>query len=209
VTSGAPELMNIVGIVERGDWRIESWSTRGSAEECRDDFAGWHDDVHQLIRHAPSLYKWALMVREPMERWTIGRVRCSATPANRPCRCWPQGAVMAIEDGFILARCLERWQDDVATELARDERARAARTRAIVLGSAQNARRFHNPALADPIGAKACLDREWSRAAITGRYEWLFTYDVLGAEIWSPGALRPPAMLKGGALISISARSTA
>src|SRR2546428_164846 len=27
------ELMNFVGIVERSDWRIESWSTRGSDEE--------------------------------------------------------------------------------------------------------------------------------------------------------------------------------
>jgi hypothetical protein len=27
------------------------------------------------------------------------------------------------------------------------------------------------------------LDREWSRAAITSRYEWLFTYDVLSTGI--------------------------
>jgi len=90
---------------------------------------------------------------------------------------------MAIEDGFILARCCERWPTDVATALACYERARRERTRAIVLGSAANARRFHNPALADPIDAKQYLDREWSRAAITSRYEWLFTYDVLSAEI--------------------------
>jgi hypothetical protein len=42
---------------------------------------------------------------------------------------------------------------------------------------------FHNPALADPIGAKEYLDREWNGAASTSRYEWLFTYDVLQAEI--------------------------
>ena len=53
----------------------------------------------------------------------------------------------------------------------------------VVLGSAESARRFHNPALADPIGAKEYLDCEWSRAAITSRYEWLFSYDVLQAEI--------------------------
>ena len=38
-------------------------------------------------------------------------------------------------------------------------------------------------ALADPVGAKEYLDREWSPAAITSRHEWLFTYDVLSAEI--------------------------
>ena len=154
------ELMNFVGIVERGDWRIESWSTRGAAQECRDDFAGWHEDVHELIRHAPSLFKWALMVREPMERWSVGSVTLLGDACHPTLPMLAQGAVMAIEDGFILARCFERWPDDVATALDRYERARSERTRAIVLGSADNARRFHNPALADPVGAKKYLDRE-------------------------------------------------
>ena len=177
------ELMNFVGIVERSGWHVESWSTRGSAEECAADFAGWHEDVHRLIRGAPSLYKWALMVREPMERWSAGAATLLGDACHPTLPMLAQGAVMAIEDGFILARCFERWSDDVATALTRYERARGERTRAIVLGSAANARRFHNPALADPVGAKEYLDREWSRAAITSRYEWLFTYDVLGAEI--------------------------
>ena len=177
------ELMNFVGIVERGDWYIESWSTQGSLEECAADFAGWHEDVHRLIRGAPSLHKWALLVREPMERWTVGPVTLLGDASHPTLPMLAQGAVMAIEDGFILARCFERWPAEVATALAHYERARSERTRNIVLSSAANARRFHNPALADPVGAKEYLDREWSRTAITGRYEWLFTYDVLGAEI--------------------------
>jgi salicylate hydroxylase len=177
------DLMNFVGIVERGDWRVESWSTRGSTEECAADFAGWHEDVHRLIRTAPSLYKWALMVREPMGQWTVGPVTLLGDACHPTLPMLAQGAVMAIEDGFILARCVERWPDDLVAALARYERARSERTRAIVLGSAANARRFHNPALADPVGAKQYLDREWSRTAITSRYEWLFTYDVLGVEI--------------------------
>jgi salicylate hydroxylase len=153
------DLMNFVGIVERSDWRVESWSTRGSAEECAADFAGWHEDVHRLIQKAPSLYKWALMVREPMGRWTVGPVTLLGDACHPTLPMLAQGAVMAIEDGFILARCVERWPDDLAAALARYERARSERTRAIVLGSAANARRFHNPALADPVGAKQYLDR--------------------------------------------------
>jgi salicylate hydroxylase len=177
------ELMNFVGIIERGDWQIESWSTRGAAAGCHRDFAGWHDDVHHLIANAPLLYKWALMVREPMEQWSAGPVTLLGDACHPMLPMLAQGAVMAIEDGFFLARCLERWFDDPATAFARYERARQERTRRVVLGSAENARRFHNPALADPIGAKQYLDREWSGAAIASRYEWLFTYDVLQAEI--------------------------
>jgi salicylate hydroxylase len=123
------------------------------------------------------------MVREPMERWSVGRVTLLGDAGHPTLPMLAQSAVMAIEDGFTLARCCERWPDDVATAFDRYERARSERTRAIVPGSAANARRFHNPALADPVGAKGHIDREWSRASITSRYEWLFTYDVLGAEI--------------------------
>ena len=35
----------------------------------------------------------------------------------------------------------------------------------------------------DPLYAKAYVDREWSRDAVTQRYEWLFTYAVDTVEI--------------------------
>ena len=69
------------------------------------------------------------------------------------------GAAMAIEDGFVLARSLEAYHD-VPTALARYEDARRERTRRAVLGSADNAKRFHNPALADRAGAQAYVDQE-------------------------------------------------
>ena len=176
------ELMNFVGIVERDDWRVESWSAAGDAAECAADFAGWHADVHRLIAAAPSLFKWALLVREPMEQWCRGPVGLLGDACHPTLPMLAQGAVMAIEDGFILARCLARYRDP-APALAHYEAARRARTRDIVLGSAANARRFHNRALADPAQAKDYLDREWSKEAITRRYEWLFTYDVATAAI--------------------------
>ena len=39
------EMFNFVGIVER-DWRVESWTEKGTREECAADFPGWHDDIH-------------------------------------------------------------------------------------------------------------------------------------------------------------------
>jgi salicylate hydroxylase len=177
------ELMNFVGIRERQDWRVESWSVQGDAGECARDFAGWHEDVHRLIGAAPSLYKWALMVREPMPRWTRGRVTLLGDACHPTLPMLAQGAVMAIEDGFILARALAASRGDVPAALDRYERARAERTCRMVLGSAENARRFHNRALAEPKTAKEFLDREWSREAITARYDWLFTYDVTAAAI--------------------------
>jgi len=85
---------------------------------------------------------------------------------------------MAIEDGFILARCFEQCGSDIEMAFVRYEDARRDRTRRVVTGSAENAKRFHNPALSSRDGAQAYVDREWSEDRIKQRYEWLFTYDV-------------------------------
>ena len=175
------ERMNFVGIVERGDWRVESWTAKGTTEECAADFAGWHEDVHAMIRNAPSLYKWALLGREPMQRWTDGNVTLLGDACHPMVPMLAQGAVMAIEDGMVLARCLERFEPREA--LRRYELARKTRTARAVIGSAQNATRFHNPKLADAAGAQEYVDREWSEERVNERYEWLFTYDAAAAPI--------------------------
>jgi salicylate hydroxylase len=170
-------LMNFVGLRERADWRIESWSTKGTTDEVLADFRGWHEDVQTLIRNLATPYKWAMMVREPMPKWTVGRVTLLGDACHSMLPMLAQGAVMAIEDGYILARCLAEVAD-VPAALARYEEARRERTRKVVEGSAANAQRFHNPSLADPAEARKYVDREWAPGRIAERYEWLFRYDV-------------------------------
>jgi salicylate hydroxylase len=170
-------LMNFVGIRERSDWQTESWSTRGTTEEVLADFRGWNEDIQSLIRNLATPYKWALMVRKPMPRWSVGRVTLLGDACHSMLPMLAQGAVMAIEDGYILARCLSEGAD-VPAALARYEEARRERTRKVVEGSAANAQRFHNPQLADPVEAKKYVDREWDQSRIAERYEWLFRYDV-------------------------------
>lgn len=179
----AGKLMNLVGALERSDWQVESWSARGTNEELTADFAGWHEDVQALIRNIPVPYKWALMVRPPMDRWTVGRVTLLGDACHSMVPFLAQGAVMAIEDGYILARCLTERKGDVAERLLRYENARRERTRHAVEGSAGNIQRFHNPALADPAKAREYVDREWAGQRIAERYEWLFRYDVTSAAI--------------------------
>jgi salicylate hydroxylase len=179
----AGRVMNFVGALERADWRVESWSARGTTEELAADFKGWHEDVHALIRNIPVPYKWVLMVRPPMERWSVGRVTLLGDACHSMVPFLAQGAVMAIEDGYILARALTEGDGDVPSRLLRYETARRERTRRAVEGSAGNISRFHNPVLADPAKAREYVDREWAGRNVAERYEWLFRYDVTSAVI--------------------------
>jgi len=175
------KLMNFVGVLERGDWKIESWSARGTSEECARDFAGWHDDIQAFIRAIEVPYKWALMVRAPLERWTSGRVTLLGDAAHSMLPFLAQGAIMAIEDGLVLARSLAK--HTVPDALLHYEAARRDRTRRTVEGSAANLHRFHNRALADPAQARGFIDREWASQRVADRYEWLFRYDAAKVQV--------------------------
>lgn len=172
-------VLNFVGALERTDWQIESWSARGTTEELATDYRGWHEDIQTLIRNIPVPHKWALMVRPPMPRWTVGRVTLLGDACHSMVPFLAQGAVMAMEDGLILARALTELDGDVASRLVRYEEARRERTRRAVEGSADNIARFHDRALADPVGARQYVEREWAGHNVASRYEWLFRYDAL------------------------------
>jgi salicylate hydroxylase len=171
-------LLNFVGLAENPEWTRESWSEAGTKEECAADFPGWHPLVHEIIQAVDVPYRWALVGREPLERWTEGRVTLLGDACHPTLPLLAQGANMAIEDGIVLARCLERHSRDVALALTTYEDLRRERTAAAVRGSAANLRRFHNAALADPRLAAEYVEREWEPEKVRRRYDWLFEYDA-------------------------------
>ncbi|WP_322469616.1 FAD-dependent monooxygenase [Hydrogenophaga sp. SNF1] len=184
------ELINVVGVVERGDWTHESWNSPGRVEDCLRDFRGWHEDVQRLLRAIETPYQWALLGRDPMPRWSKGRATLLGDACHPTLPFLAQGAMMAIEDGVVLARCLAASPRDPASAWRRYESLRHERTARIVRGSADNARRFHNPELAHAEGAAAYVDREWSPEQVSRRYDWLFAYDAARAADAADTAVR-------------------
>ena len=171
------ELLNVVAIVEKPEWRSESWSDAGTHEEVHRDLAGWHPDLHRLIDAMDTPFRWALLSRPPLTGWVDGRSVLIGDAAHPTLPFLAQGANMALEDALLLARCLTELHDaDVA--LARFVALRLPRTTRIVQGAADNTTRFHNPLLADPVAAADYIDREWEPTRVRQRYDWLFEHDV-------------------------------
>jgi salicylate hydroxylase len=172
------ELLNFVGIVERSDWQVESWTTQGTVEECAADFAGWNEEVHAIIRRLDRPNKWALMGRQPLPRWCRGVVTLMGDACHPTLPFLAQGAMMAIEDGLVLARCLEAHAGDLPGAFERFQQLRMERTSKIVVGSSENAKRFHAQELSNAAEAQAYVDREWNPERVEQRYTWLFAYDA-------------------------------
>ena len=175
------ELLTFSGQVERSDWTLESWSEKGSTEECLNDFAGWHPDVVEMIANVETLHKWGLFVRDPLPRWSTGRVTLLGDACHSMVPYLGQGVNMAIEDACVLARCLGEYAPEEA--LRHYEGARRERTSKVAQGSANMQRTFHHPDLAAEPAAARYIETQWSPAASKARFDWIYQYDARTAPI--------------------------
>lgn len=140
------ETVNYVAFVRRDDWLTESWSQHSEVSEVLDEFGEFHELVRSIISATPPelCYKWGLFSRSPLPSWSVGRVSLLGDAAHPTLPFMGQGAVMAIEDGIVLARCLAA-SDSVAEALRRYEAARVERTTLVMMESAEIIHRFFAP----------------------------------------------------------------
>ena len=177
------ELMNYISLVERDDWQIESWTVAGTRSELANDYRGWHADVHAIIANIETPYKWALMVREPMPQWSQGRITLLGDACHPTLPFLGQGGVMALEDGYVVAACLQRYFTDPAKALGRYEELRKERSAAVVRAAHENRTQVFSPALADKDAIAVSVAREWQQVRLRERFEWLYAYDATAAAI--------------------------
>jgi len=111
------------------DFRIESWSAKGDVRELRIAFAAFDRQVETVLAACPDVHKWAIVDREPLERWTDRNVTLLGDACHAMTPYMAQGAAMAIEDAAVLSRCLDGvGREEVAKAFRRFESSRKDRT---------------------------------------------------------------------------------
>jgi 2-polyprenyl-6-methoxyphenol hydroxylase-like FAD-dependent oxidoreductase len=98
------------------EWRREDWNRPGRVEDFLPAFANWDFgwlDVPTLIRGAKAVYEFPMVDRDPVERWSFGRVTLLGDAAHPMYPIGSNGASQAILDARILANLLASRRDPV------------------------------------------------------------------------------------------------
>ena len=157
-TAARDEVYFVTSVPEPVEWLTrESWSAKGDVRELRAAYEGFHADVRAVLDACPDCHKWAILEREPLARWSDGRVVLLGDACHPMTPYMAQGAATSIEDAAVLARCLAAsGGGDVAGAFARYEAHRKPRTSRIQAISSANT---------------------WLRRA-EGDTAWLYGYDA-------------------------------
>jgi 2-polyprenyl-6-methoxyphenol hydroxylase-like FAD-dependent oxidoreductase len=116
----------------------EDWNKPGLLEDFLPRFESWRFDwldVPALIRSAQAVYVYPMVDRDPLPRWTEGRVTLLGDAAHPMYPIGSNGASQAILDARVLAGCLRCHAGEPERALAAYEQVRRPATSAIVLAN--------------------------------------------------------------------------
>ena len=176
-------LRNIVAVMERPDWTAEGWSHEDHPAHLRAAFARFGGPVPGWLAQVERVGVWGLFRHQIAARWQDGRRVILGDAVHPTLPFMAQGAVMAIEDAWILTECLDRIADQAAA-LARYQALRAPRVARVIAAANANARNYHLSGPQRLIGHTGL--RAISRlapGALLGKFDWLYDYDPLAEAI--------------------------
>lgn len=168
----ANQLVNYVGFVPTDQQMKESWSAPGEPATLAQEFAGWDPVLAALVAQIDATFRWGLYDREPLPRWTNGRLTLLGDAAHPMLPHAGQGANQAIEDAVALATVLDGAdRTTVSKALLAYEAVRRERTAQVQLGSRTSGARYEAPERARETRDRQLATQYHDRS-------WIFDYDV-------------------------------
>ncbi|KQI72657.1 monooxygenase [Loktanella sp. 5RATIMAR09] len=170
--------LNIVAVQERSQWAKEGWHHADDPGNLRMAFAdcGW--DAKSILSKVDDARLWGLFRHPVAANWHSGAIAILGDAAHPTLPFLAQGANLAIEDAYTLARCCD---EDAAIEagLRSYQAKRRARVVRAIEAANKNARKYHLGGVQRMV-AHAGLRTlgKMAPAAFLNRMSWLYDHDV-------------------------------
>jgi salicylate hydroxylase len=165
------------------EWNAESWATTCEASELVAEFEGWDSRLTGLLAASSTISRWALLEREPLTRWTVGRIALLGDSAHPMFPFLAQGAGQAFEDAASLSECLAGVRTaDAARALQRYQLLRMARATEVQRRSNEARYQEHLP-----DGPEQQLrDEQFALRDSLEYNSWLYDHDAVAHAAQSP-----------------------
>jgi salicylate hydroxylase len=165
------QLLNVVAVQESNSWGEESWIVPDRRDELIAAYADTHHDLRLVLDCVEHCSVWGLFDRDPLPVWSTDRITLLGDAAHPMLPFLGQGAAMAIEDAYILARALSYHPEDIPVALRSYDAARVPRATQVQLASRRQATIFHqSPSASMEVGVSA---------------DWIYQYDPTRPSIIS------------------------
>jgi salicylate hydroxylase len=172
--------LNIVAVQERSQWADEGWNHNDDPGNLRMAFAdcGW--EVKSILGEVEQVNLWGLFRHPVAEKWASGSIAILGDAAHPTLPFLAQGANLAIEDAYVLARCCDE-AEALESGLQTYQEKRHARVVKAITAANKNAKNYHLGGVQRVIahaGLKAI--GKVAPDAFLNRLGWLYDHDVTG-----------------------------
>lgn len=179
------ELVNLVGVIEQANWPYDGWTCLGSKADILTAYTGWHPTIRRIMEAGDETeyYQWALRDLPPLTHWSKGVVGLLGDACHPMLPFMAQGAVMAIEDAWVLAAKLAAHPHNIPHALQQYEEARKPRTSKVQATARRNGQLYHQ---ATPSKQLLFYSPLWMVSRLSPQFfasqlDWLFGEDVTKA----------------------------
>ena len=156
VDGGGNQLINWMAEIKRDTFEPNDWNKPGDLADFFPLYENWRFDwldVAQMIRDADQILEYPMVDKDPIERWTFGRVTLAGDAAHPMYPRGSNGAAQAAIDARTLADLLHS-QTDPRQALKAYEAARVASAAKVVRTNREHPPDFINIKVEELVGDK-------------------------------------------------------